>query len=184
MRHFRLGILLALATALTMTGIAVADGQKPKAFTSVSAHFTATGNVKTRTCARGDASITERRGTFTGNSTSTDMRLNGSVRITLKIVTSANGFGVATGSLRIGKISAGLTAVVSSTNRVDGFLVGGSGSGDRRLSDRRKGGGKGGGLVANFSATLSGSTLTGDLGSGTHLTTAVIDGAPCGENDD
>jgi hypothetical protein len=184
MRHFRVGILLALATALIVTSIAVADGQKPKNFASVSAHFTATGSVKSGTCTRGDASITETRGTFTGTSTSTDTRLNGSARITLKTATSANGFGVASGSLRIGKISAGFTAVVSSTNRLDGFLVGGSGRGDRRLSDHGNNGGKGGGIVANFSATLSGSTLTGDLGTGTHLNAAIIDGSRCNGNDD
>jgi hypothetical protein len=183
MRRLKLGLLLTVLAALIVTSIAVADEKKPRNFTAVSAHFTATGNVKTRTCTRGDVTITERRGTFSGTSTSTEPRLNGTVRITLRTIVSANGPGIATGKFRIrGKAEADLTAVVSGANRLDGFLRGkAERNEDRRLSGRSDDDEKGRGFVANFSATLGASSLTGDLGSGSHLNTAVVDGGRCGD---
>ena len=184
MRRSKLGVLLAVLAALIVTSIAVADEKKPRNFTSVSAHFTATGDVKTRTCTHVDVTITEKRGTFSGTSTSTDPRLNGSVRITLRAVASGNGFGIATGKFRVrGKTEADLMAVVSNTNRLDGFLRGkAEGKKERRLSNSSDDEDKGRRLFANFSATLAGSTLTGDLGSGSHLNTAVIGGGECEED--
>ncbi len=181
MRRLKLGVVLAVLAALIVTSIAVADEKKPRNFTSVSAHFTATGNVKTRTCTRGDVTITEKRGKLSGTSTSTDPRLNGAVRITLKTITSANGFGLATGKFRVrGKAEADLVAVVSGTNRLDGFLRGKTeGREERRLSARGDDEEKGRSFLANFSATLAASTLTGDLGSGSHLNTAVMGGGQC-----
>jgi hypothetical protein len=183
MRRLKAGLLLALAAALIVTTIAVADESNPRNFTAVSAHFTATGNVKTRTCTRGGVTITERRGTFSGTSTSTEPRLNGTVRITLRTIVSGNGLGIATGKFRVrGKTEADLTAAVSGTNRLDGLLRGkAEQGGDRRLSARRDDGEKRGSFVANFSATLAASSVTGDLGSGSHLSTAVVDGGRCGD---
>jgi hypothetical protein len=185
MRRMKLGALATAAAALIVTGIAVADGKKPSNFTSVAAHFTVTGTVKTRTCTSGSVSITEKRGKFTGTSTSSDTRLNGSARITLKSIVSANGFGIATGTFSVqGKARAELVAVVSSTNSLDGFLRGKAGSKQqRRLSARSDDNGNGNRLFANFSATLTGSTLTGDIGSGSHLNTGVTDGGNCEDND-
>ena len=173
MRGLRPGVLLAALAALIVTSIAVADENKPSTRKPVTAHFTATGNVKTSGCTAQNAAnggtasgnINERRGTLSGTSTSSDMRLNGPARIALTVVVSPNGYGVATGTFRIvGKIDAELVASVSGTNRLDGFV-------------RSK---KGKRLFANFSATLAGSTLTGDLGSGSHLNTAVIGAGGCG----
>ncbi len=180
MSRLKLGVLLAALAALIVTSIAVADEKKPRSFASVSAHFTASGNVKMRTCTRGDVTITEKRGTFSGTSTSTEPRLNGSVQIALRAVTSANGFGIATGSFRVrGKTQADLIAVVSSTNRLDGFLRGtAEGGKGRHLSDQGDEE-KGRSFFANFSATLGTMSLTGDLGSGSHLNTAVLGGGQC-----
>jgi hypothetical protein len=168
MRGFRLGVLLAALAALIVTSIAVADENNPSTRKPVTAHFTATGNVKTTSCAQNGANggtaagnMNDRRVMLSGTSTSTDTRLNGPVRVALTVVVSPNGFGVATGTFRVvGKIEAELMASVSGTNKLDGFLRGK----------------KGKRLFANFSATLAGSTLTGDLGAGSHLNTAVIGG--------
>jgi hypothetical protein len=169
MRGFRLGVLLAALAALIVTSIAVADENNPSTRKSVTAHFTATGNVKTSSCTPQNApnggtpsgNTNDRRVMLSGTSTSADTRLNGPVRVALTVLVSPNGLGVATGTFRVvGKVEAELMASVSSTNRLDGFL-------------RSK---KGKRLFANFSATLAGSTLTGDLGSGSHLNTAVIGG--------
>jgi hypothetical protein len=148
----------------------------------VSAHFTATGSVKTKACATAagpnsnnsndgtpasgttPAAKVEMRGQLAGTSTSTDKRLNGPARVDLRLLVNRSGFGIATGTFRIpGKVEADLTAVVSGSNRLDGFL---------------RGTPKGSRLFANFSASLagtaSGSTLTGDIGAGSHLNTAVV----------
>jgi hypothetical protein len=184
MRRLKLGVLATIAAALIVTSIAVADGKKPRNFTSVSAHFTATGTVNTRTCTGGSVTLTQKRGKFMGTSTSTDLRLNGPAKITLRSIVSANGFGIATGTFSVtGKTQAELVAVVSGTNKLDGFLRGRAGKHERRLSARTDDNGNGGRLFANFSATLTGSTLTGDIGSASHANTAVADGGNC-ENDD
>jgi len=183
MSRFKVGILLAGVAALILTSIAVADENKPSR-TPVAAHFTATGGVKTTNCAdtgstpnnasgtpMTGSTITETRGQLSGTSTSADKRLNGAVRITLRIVVHRNGFGIATGTFRVGKIEADLMAVVSGTNKLDGLL-------------RSRTGGKR--LFANFSATLggsaasSGSTLTGDFGTGSSVNTAVLGAGGCG----
>ena len=176
MSRMKLGVLLAAVAALIVTSIAVADQSKPRNRSAVTAHFTASGNVKTQSCSvtstptkAGATPTSIPAGTVThaslsGTSTSSDSRLNGSVRVALTMGVSPNGVGVATGTFRVmGKIDAALLATVSD-NRLDGFLH--SKNGKR--------------LFANFSATLSGSTLTGDLGTGSHLNSAVIGLGGCG----
>ena len=184
MRRLKIGGTLAALATLVVTSVAVADERRPLTIAAVSAHFTATGNVRTETCKRGTATFLERRGTFSGTSTSSDPRLNGSVRISLKmLVNAASGLGIATGNFRVRSSSRGaradLVAVVSGTGRLDGFLRGKAGNNEsRRLSDRGddENGRK---LFANFSATLAGGTLTGDLGAGSHVNDAVIAGGDC-----
>jgi hypothetical protein len=182
MRRIHIGVLLAALAALILTSIAVADENKPSASVAVSSHFTATGSVKAKGCSTGNSAgenngstasgnqgtpttpnKVETRGQLAGTSTSSDKRLNGSVRVNLRILVNRSGFGIATGTFKIAnKVDAELIAVVSSSNRLDGFLRGSA-------KDKR--------LFANFSATLSGSasgsTLTGDIGTGSHLNTAV-----------
>jgi len=187
MRRLKLGAALAVLGALVITSIAVADERRPATVTPVSAHFTATGNVKTHMCTRGNVTLVEKRGTFTGTSTSADARLNGTVRIILKTVVNAgNGFGLATGKFRVrsatrGKAQADLMAVVSSTNRLDGFLRSNAenAEGDKRVLSDHGNDEKAGKLFANVSATLAGSTLTGDIGAGDHANTALIGGGKC-----
>jgi hypothetical protein len=185
MRGLKLGVLLAALGALTATGIAVADESKPTKFASVEAHFTASGKLKTMACTTNSANsgatssnntpggtgstgsgnstpstttVKVKRATFSGTSTSADSRLNGSLQIAVRLVVGRNGLGFATGAFRIkGKPDAQLTAVVTSTNRLDGFIRSG-----------RK-------LFANFSGTLTGSTLTGDVGTGSHTNSAIVD---------
>ena len=183
MRRIHIGALLAALAALIVTSIAVADETKPSTSPAVSAHFTATGNVKTKGCPAVSNSTTqtpgkqgattpsnklETRGQLAGMSTSSEKRLNGPVRVDLRVLVNRSGIGIATGTFRIaGKVEADLVAVVSGSNRLDGFLRG-------TPKDKR--------LFANFSATLSGSTpvgsttastLAGDIGAGSHLNTAI-----------
>ncbi len=175
MRRIHMGVLLAALAALIVTSIAVADENKPSASVAVSTHFMATGSVKTKGCGTGSTAAAgnqgtpatpnkiETRGQLAGTATSTDKRLNGSVRVNLRLLVNRSGFGIATGTFKIaGKVDADLVAVVSGSNRLDGFLRG-------TPKDKR--------LFANFSATLSGaasgSTLTGDIGTGSHLNTAI-----------
>jgi hypothetical protein len=182
MSRLKIGISLAALAALALTGLAVADENKPTAIVSVTAHFTASGDVNRTTC---PATVAKNvpsnvvaalprlvtRAQLSGTSTSTEKQLNGPVRISLRTVVNAGGIGTATGTFRIpGKIEAELVAVVSSGNRYDGFI--------RTTSNRR--------LFANFSATAGssptnakGAMLTGDLGSGGHLNTAVFGRGGC-----
>jgi hypothetical protein len=178
MDRLKFGILLAALAALTVTSIAVADESQPSSREPVAAHFTATGPVTTVPCNTGSnsnasANTKERHGQLAGTSTSADQRLNGPVQIRLRVVLNGKGVGIATGTFRIaGKVEADVVAVVSDTNRLDGFL-------------RTSRGGKK--LFANFSATLAarapgatpGSAVTGDIGSGSHLNTAVLGRGGC-----
>lgn len=180
MSRLKLGVLLAALAALIVTSIAVADENKPTTkFTSVTAQFTATGTVRSMACTaksaasgsntagnKGSAAnpgmtIRVKRGTFSGTATSTDSRLNGPVQVTLRVHVGRNGLGYALGKLQIGKIEADVTAIVSDTNKLDGMIRAG-----------RK-------LFANFSATLNGSTLTGNLGSGSHTNLAIVNAGGC-----
>jgi hypothetical protein len=175
MDRLKFGVLLAALAALILTGIAVADENQPSGRTPVVAHFTATGAVKTTNCNNTPSNnspstnMTERHGQLAGTSTSADKRLNGPVRIVLRAVINRDGVGIATGTFRVvGKVEADVLAVVSSTNRLDGFL-------------RTRNGVR---LFANFSATLgagsaTSSALTGDIGSGSHLNTAVLGRGGC-----
>ena len=173
MTRFKVGVALVVLTALALTGIAVADAVKPS-HVPVTAHFTATGSIKTTSCTTtgantpggmtGSATFADMHGQLTGAATSSDQRLNGPAKFNLRMVVD-NGVGVASGTFRVNKVVADISAVVSNSNRLDGLLR--SRSGGRRL-------------FANFSATLSGSTLTGDIGSGSHLNTAVIGPGGCG----
>jgi hypothetical protein len=175
--RFKIGIVLAALTALGLTGLAVADENNPANTVPVAAHFTAGGDAKTSGCLVAKpaattpgntptiAGLLETKAQLAGTSTSADKRLNGPVRISLKAVVNRTGMGTATGTFRIpGKIDATIVAVVSGGNRYDGFLRNTNGS--RRL-------------FANFSATLSGSAIAGDLGGGSHLNTAVIGRINC-----
>jgi hypothetical protein len=174
MHRLKFGFLLAALAALILTSIAVADENQPSSRTSVVAHFTATGTVKSTNCSSTANNSTmsgniERRGQLAGTSTSADKRLSGPVRIGLRAVINRDGVGIVTGTFRVvGKVEADVLAVVSGTNRIDGFL-------------RTRSGGR---LFANFSATLgagsaTGSTLTGEIGSGSHLNTAVLGRGGC-----
>jgi hypothetical protein len=194
MRRIHMGVLLAAVAALVVASIAVADENKPSASVAVSAHFTAAGSVKTKACAAqaaggqnaGSATVPSSKldthGQLVGTSTSSDKRLNGPARIDLRLLVNRSGIGIATGTFRVaGRVEADLMAVVSGSNRLDGFLRGTS-RGDKRL-------------FANFSATLTGattaaaggsatgsttaSTLTGDIGAGSHVNTAVVGPAGC-----
>ena len=185
MSRSKLGGTLAVLGALVVTSVAAADERRPPSITPVSAHFTATGTVRTETCRQGAQTFLERRGTFSGTSTSTEPRLNGPVRISLKtLVNAGTGLGIATGKFRVrssGGARAELVAVVSGSNRLDGFLQGRVGDNEgRRLSDR--GDGEARRLFANFSATLAGGTLTGDLGAGTHMNDAVLVAGECDDD--
>jgi hypothetical protein len=188
MRRLRLGAIVAALATLVVTSIAAAHERRPTTIMPVSAHFSTTGNVDTRTCTRGAVTFLQKRGTFTGTSTSADPRLNGTIRISLRLlVNTSNGFGIATGKLRIrsatrGQAQGDLSAVVSGGNRLDGFGRGRAENrgGSRRLADQGdENEGKAATLFANFTATLAGSSLTGDLGAGAHGNAAVIGGGGC-----
>lgn len=173
---------LALVTlvALVATGLAVAHEKQSKKTEAVVATFTAaaTERTKTRQCIGADGTYDVTHGFYEGTATG-DPRLAGKITIRTKtVVNLTNGYGWTRGHVALrdadGKLKAKaqLIAVNSQRGVLNGFLNG-----------RVKGAGH---LLANFSAAFNatGTSLTGELGSGAAQNTAIVTSGGCERDDD
>jgi hypothetical protein len=169
---------IAALVALVAAGIAVAHGRNAKGTDPVSATFTATATkTETKTCTGPDGTYSIGRARWEGTSTG-DPRLTG--RITIKsrgVVNTTTGFGWSRGDATVrnaeGKVLARthFVGVVSGGTTTNGFITGHT----RTVSDAAPGGT----LLANFTSTQSGNTLTGKLGTNGSQNTAIVYSGAC-----
>lgn len=171
-----------LVVALVLTGFAVAKVKESKKTAAVEATFTATATAdrKTRQCTGADGTYNVTRGVYEGTAAG-DPLLAGKVTVrTESVVNATSGLGWTKGHVAFrdadGKLKAkaSLVAVNTGSTNLNGFLNG-------RVKE-------GGHLLANFSAAFSadGSTLTGALGSGAAVNSAILTKGGCAreESDD
>jgi hypothetical protein len=157
---------VALLTAVgLLVLVGAASATSPQIQTSdVSAAFTATQTrMSTRTCEAGGNTFRITHATWRGTSTSSETRLAGNLVITTRVVLNeTTGDGWASGTWRTtnsapanprtrAKSNARLSAVVDNGNHLDGLATG-----EVRRPYAR--------LLGNWSATVVGSTLSGELG--------------------
>lgn len=174
MRLLRWTALVA-ALALAATGIAVAAHKAGGASNqAVSATFSAERTkAKSHDCTGADG-VAFRRAheTFAGTVASETGALAGTIELRLRSLVDASGDGTVNGHFRVRNegerrpSAHGKVVAVSDDNVLNGVLTG-----------RVRGAGK---LVANFTATLAGDTLTnGQIGAGASANTALVQGGPC-----
>jgi len=172
--------MLVTLVALAATGLAVAHERQSTKTEAVAATFTAapTERTKTRQCTGADGTYSVTRGVYEGTATG-DPRLTGKITIRTKtVVNLTNGYGWTQGHVALRdadgrlKAKAHLIAVHSQRGVLNGFLNG-----------RVKGAGH---LLANFSAAFNatGTSLTGELGSGAAQNTAIVTSGGCPKDDD
>lgn len=168
-------LILAALVALAVAGIAVAQERQGKKTDAIAAAFTATatGTAKSTTCTGSDGTYKITRSSYEGTSTG-DPKLAGKVTLRVEsVVNETNGLGWTKGKLSFrdadGKLLAKteLAGVNTGKTVVNGFLSG-------RVKDAGR-------LYANFSAAFSadGASVTGELGSGAALNSAVVTGGGC-----
>jgi hypothetical protein len=165
MRRFMHVSLLVVAGVFVLVGVAAATGGHPQT-QDVSAAFTATQTrMHTRTCEEGGNTFRVTNAVWRGTSTSAEPRLAGTLVVsTHTVVNETTGDGWMSGSWRTTNTStanpragarprshARLSAVIDNANHLDGLANGEA----RRASAR---------LLGNWSATIVGTTLTGELG--------------------
>lgn len=156
-------VLLAAVGLFVLVGAASATRSQFQT-SDVSAAFTATQTrMSTRTCDVDGNSFRITHAAWRGTSTSSEPRLSGTVVITTRVVLNeTTGDGWASGTWRStddstanprtrARSNARLTAVVDNGNQLDGLAAGEA----RRPYAR---------LLGNWSATIVGSTLSGELG--------------------
>jgi hypothetical protein len=154
--------LLVAAGLFVVVGAAAATTPHPQT-TDVSATFTATqARMNTHTCTQGGDTFRVTNAVWRGTSTSSEPRLAGMVVITTHaVLNETTGDGWASGTWRTmntsanprntGKSNARLSAVIDDANHLDGLA-----NGQVRRPYAR--------LLGNWSATIIGSTLSGELG--------------------
>jgi hypothetical protein len=158
--------LLVATGLLVLVGAASATRSHPYT-NDVSAAFSANQTrMHTRTCTEGGNTFRVTNAVWRGTSTSSDPRLDGTLTInTHAIVNETTGDGWLSGTWRTraaqtarprsnAKSFARLNAVIDNGNHVDGLA-----NGDARRPYGR--------LLGNWSATIVGSTMTGELGANT-----------------
>lgn len=166
---------LVLLVALAVTGFAVAQAKQSRNTAAVAATFTATATerTKTRECTGADGTYKLTRAVYEGTAAG-DPLLAGKIVIRMEsVVNATSGLGWSKGHVSFrdadGKLKAkaSLAAVVSGSSALDGFMNG-------RVKE-------GGHLLANFSAAFSadGSSLTGSLGSGAAVNSAILTKGAC-----
>ena len=171
-----LAVLAASVSALAVAGFALAHGGGPASVQAASATFDAATvtNLHSGTCTGADGAYTRTRATYTGNSVSSDARLNGT--LTVKAVTVYNStteLGVVQGRFRVDNAdghAAGKFTAVDTAGSLDGFLGGWSM-------------GPHAGLVGSFTATFdpaTGFSDGGQLGTGSSTNAAVFVSGRCG----
>lgn len=163
MRHSKRVVLLATVGLFVIVGAALATQPRPET-ADVSAAFTANQTrMSTRTCDVDGNTFRITRSTWRGTATSSEPRLSGALVITTRtVLNETTGDGWASGTWRTvndtvgnprtrAKSNARLQAVIDNGNHLDGLATGET----RRPYSR---------LLGNFSATIVGSTLSGELG--------------------
>lgn len=133
-------LILVTAAIAVLAGSGVAAARLATRGTSaVSATFAATqaSNVQTRTCAGSDGTYEIQRGTYAGTATSTDPRLNGTLRLKVRSVyETTKDVGLVTGKALI-ESSAGCAsarlAAVNANGSLSGALEGAAGKPRARL---------------------------------------------------
>jgi hypothetical protein len=175
-----LAALAASVTVLALAGIALAHDKGPSSTQPVTATFsTATvSNLETSTCTGADGTYMQTKATYTGDSTSADPRLAGTLTIRAKTVyNTTTNLGYVEGVFRVESASGhagGMFAAVDTAGALAGFMSG------KAKDPRAK-------LLANFSATFDPATgfSAGQLGSGSSPDTAVVASGSCsGEHGD
>jgi hypothetical protein len=155
-------VLLVSAGLFVLVGAAAATLPHPQT-ADVSATFTAAQvRMNTHTCAQGGDTFRVTNAVWRGTSTSSEPRLAGTAVITTHaVVNETTGDGWASGTWHTtnsmganparAKSNARLAAVIDNGNQLDGLA-----SGEGRRPYAR--------LLGNFSATIDGGTLSGELG--------------------
>ena len=165
---------VAVVGALVFAGIAIAVPGSAST-TAVSATFTATNvtNLKSRTCTGADGTYELRSATYSGNSSSGDSRLNGTIELRVKSVyNTTENLGWLDADVRVNGASAhrahGKLHAVNTEGTLQGLLSGGV-HGDN------------GKLLANVSAgfTSGGGFTDGKLGTGSGANTALVFSGNC-----
>ena len=154
--------LFVAAGVLVLVGAAAATLPHPQT-TDVSATFSATQTrMRTHTCTQGGETFRVTNAVWRGTSTSSEPRLAGTAVITTRtVVNETTGDGWASGTWHTtnsmganparAKSNARLAAVIDNGDQLDGLATGEG----RRPYAR---------LLGNFSATIDGTTLSGELG--------------------
>ena len=162
MRHPKHFVLLAAVGLFVLVGVASATNPHPQT-SDVSAAFSATQTrMHTRTCTQEGNTFRVTNAAWRGTSTSTETRLSGMLVITTHAVlneTTGDGWATGTWSTRDtganprtrAKSNARLSAVIDNANHLDGLATGEV----RRPYGR---------LLGNWSATIVGNELSGELG--------------------
>ena len=162
MRRSKHVLLLTAVAALVVATVAVAAAQRmhPQT-TDVSAAFTATQTrINSHTCTEAGNTFRVTNAVWRGTSTSSEPRLAGNVVIrTHAVLNETTGDGWVSGSWRSrnpagGAANAHLAAVIDEGNHLDGLA-----NGSVRHAGAR--------LLGNWSATIVGQTLSGELGANT-----------------
>jgi hypothetical protein len=165
MRQPKHVVLLATVGLFVLVGAASATRSHPQT-SDVSAAFTATQTrVNTRTCNEGENTFRVTNAAWRGTSTSSEPRLAGMLVITTHaVLNETTGDGWASGTWRTtntsanprttGRSNARLSAAIDNGNHLDGLATGEV----HRRSAR---------LLGNWSATIVGTTLSGELGANT-----------------
>ena len=164
MRLHKHAVLLAGIGLFVLVGAASATRSSPPETSDVSAAFTATQTrMHTRSCDVDGNTFRVTNAAWRGTSTSAEPRLSGTIVITTRtLLNETTGDGWASGTWRTtnaapanprtrAKSVGRLSAVIDNANHLDGLLTGEG----RRPYAR---------LLGNWSATIVGDTLTGELG--------------------
>ena len=162
MRHPKHVVLLTAVGLFVLVGAASATQPRPQT-ADVSAAFSAIQTrMHTRTCTQDGNMFRVTNASWRGTSTSTESRLAGVLTLTTHtVLNETTGDGWATGTWRTrdatasprtrAKSDARLSAVIDNGNHLDGMATGNV----RRPPAR---------LLGNFSATIIGNELSGELG--------------------
>ncbi len=174
-----LAALAASVSALVVAGFALAHGGGPGSVQAASATFDAATvtDLHSGTCTGADGTYTRTKATYTGNATSSDARLNGTLTVRAKTFYNADtNLGVVEGQFRVENADGhtnGKFVAVDTHGTLDGWL-GGRAHGPHA------------GLFGGFSATFDPTAgfSGGQLGTGSSTNAAVFVSGHCGGDDD